>query len=90
MKVHDLKTDPEVFAMSFRGDKPFEIRFNDRDFACGDLLVLRETKFSAWGMREGAPLEYTGRVLSRIVTSVIPGDMYGIKEGWVVMGVRNT
>ena len=86
MKTHELKTDPEPFAASFRGDKPYEIRLNDRDFACGDLLTLRETKFSGEEMKEGKPLEYTGRTLSRIVSEVRTN--YGISDGWCILGVR--
>lgn len=86
MKVHELKTDPEPFAASLRGDKPYEIRLNDRDFQSCDMLVLRETKHSGAEMANGAPLEYTGRVLSRWVTEVRSG--YGLKDDWVILGVR--
>lgn len=87
MRTHELKTDPEVFVASMRGDKTFEIRLNDRDFQEGDLLVLRETEYTGHQMREGKPLSYTGRALSRFVTYVLDG--YGLKAGWVILGVRN-
>jgi len=86
MRVHELKTDPEPFAASLRGDKPYEIRLNDRDFRSGDLLVLRETRYTGEEMHSGSPLEYTGRALSRWVTETRSG--YGIKDGWVILGVR--
>ena len=41
MKVHDLKTWPDYFWAVARGDKPFEVRKNDRGYEPGDLLVLR-------------------------------------------------
>ena len=41
-QFHELKTLPEHFAEVFAGRKPFEIRFNDRAFATGDILRLRE------------------------------------------------
>lgn len=85
-KWHELKTDPEVFAASFRGDKPYEIRFNDREFKPCDYLVLRETRYSGEEMRDGQPLEYTGRVLVRCITHLLSG--YGVKEGWVILGVK--
>lgn len=85
MKTHELKTDPEPFAASFRGDKMYEIRLNDRDFKCGDLLTLRETLWSGQEMRDGEPLEYTGRTLSRTITEVRTN--YGISDGWCILGV---
>ena len=60
MKIHNLKTDPEVFAMSFSGIKPWEIRFNDMDFKVGDMLVLEETKHSGEEMKKGALLNTQG------------------------------
>lgn len=84
--IHELKTDPEPFSASLRGDKPYEIRLDDRGFKSGDMLVLRETKHSGAEMANGAPLEYTGRVLTGCVTEVRSG--YGLKDGWVILGVR--
>ncbi len=86
MKTHELKTDPHAFAASFLGDKPYELRRDDRDFKVGDLLVLRETELSGEQMAEGAPLLYTGRALSRVVTHKLEG--YGLQPGWVILGVR--
>lgn len=85
MRVHKLKTDPNVFALSFCGSKPWEIRKNDRDFKVGDLIILQETVFSGEEMYNGKPLEYTGRELSRIVNLIVSG--YGLSDGWVVMTV---
>lgn len=87
MAIHDLKTDPEVFAVSLRGDRPWEIRCNDRDFKICDELHLRETVYTGEEMRNGKPLEYTGRMLTRTVTYMLSG--YGIKDGWVMMSVRS-
>jgi len=85
-RIHELKTDPEPFDASLRGDKMYEIRFDDRDYRVGDMLVLRETSASAEEMKKGAELSYTGRALSRIVTNI--SHDYGVAEGWVFLGVR--
>lgn len=44
---HDLKAWPEFFDAVDRGDKPFEVRRNDRGFQRGGVLVLRKYSPSA-------------------------------------------
>lgn len=41
-KTHHLKALPVYFDAVLRGDKPFEIRKNDRGFQTGDMIVLEE------------------------------------------------
>ncbi len=86
MKQHELKTDPEVFQLSFDGKKGYEIRFNDRDYKVGDRLVLKETRFSGEEIKAGKPLEYTGRSLGCNITSMVCG--YGLDDGWVILGTN--
>jgi hypothetical protein len=40
--THHLKTWPEFYSKVVTGEKSFEIRRNDRSFAVGDVLILRE------------------------------------------------
>lgn len=40
--THHLKILPEYFEEVIAGKKPFEIRFNDRNFKVGDRVELRE------------------------------------------------
>lgn len=82
-KTHELKTDPDVFAAVIEGRKTYEIRFNDRGFAVGDVLILRETEFSGADMRNGKQLFYTGRTTTRIVSHILTG--YGLTEGWCIL-----
>ena len=79
-RIHELKTDPEVFQAAWDGLKTFEIRFNDRDFKVGDSLYLLETEHTGEEMRAGAPLVYTGRTQMRVVSHVLTG--YGLAPGW--------
>jgi hypothetical protein len=79
-QYHILKTDPEVFQAALSGAKTFEIRLNDRGYAVGDVLGLRETKHTGAEMRAGAPLVYTGRECQRFVSHVLTG--YGLADGW--------
>jgi hypothetical protein len=41
-KHHELKTDVGPFEQTWLGDKPWELRFNDRDFQEGDTATLKE------------------------------------------------
>lgn len=86
MKYHELKTDPIVFAAVAAGIKTHEIRFDDRGFAIGDILHLRETRTSGEAMRAGAPLAYTGRHALREISHIQTG--YGLVDGWVILSFR--
>lgn len=85
-RYHILKTDPDVFQAVLSGAKTFEIRLNDRGYAVGDVLGLRETKHTGAEMRAGAPLEYTGRECQRFVSHVLTG--YGLADGWCCLSFR--
>jgi hypothetical protein len=75
---HRLKTWPKHFQAIMRGDKTFEIRKNDRGFKSFDYLVLEE-----WNPDTE---EYTGRVLIRMVGTIIEGE-WGIPNGICVMSL---
>lgn len=49
--LHELKIYPKYFQETIEGNKPFEIRKNDRHFQVGDVLLLKE-----WDN-----IKYTGR-----------------------------
>lgn len=84
---HVLKTDPAVFQGVLDGKKTFEIRFNDRGYQVGDLVVLKETKFTGQQMKSGEPLVYTGREIQKRISYVLSG--YGLHEGWVILGIQD-
>ncbi len=76
MKIHELKTVQPFFDHVVVGLKTFEVRKNDRNFAVGDWLTLRE-----WipGTKE-----YTGR---RVNKEVIYMTDFEQKPGYVVMAI---
>jgi hypothetical protein len=80
--VHELKTWSKYFNLIKSGDKPFELRKNDRGFLTGHELLLKEynpeTKI------------YSGRTLHRKITCVIEGseaESFGLKPGYCIMGL---
>lgn len=86
--VHELKTDPGAFDDIVAGIKPFELRFNDRNYQVGDTLILRKTKYTGEEMAEGKPLEYISSPLYLNVTYILSGKLYGLKSGWVIMAIH--
>lgn len=87
MKEHELKTWPEYFIPISRGLKNFEIRYNDRNFQVGDILILQEY--------EPDSEEYTGREITAFVTFMMKADKprgganpsSGINDGYVIMSI---
>lgn len=79
MKIHELKAWSEPYDAVHRGDKPYEIRINDRDYAVGDLLHLRE--FNPDERR------YLSRSLLASVTYMTKGGDWGLAENLCVLGI---
>lgn len=94
-QTHHLKTLPVYFDAVERGDKPFEVRFNDRDYQAGDILVLQCTREDRldevdW---DTAVLAETGqrrakRELRMRVTWILTGGKFGIEPDHVVMAIE--
>lgn len=78
-KEHDLKVWPEFWDMLASGDKPFELRKDDRGFRAGDILLLRE-----WSERGG----YSGRQLRKVVSCIVAGLPW-LRENMVCMGLQD-
>lgn len=82
MTDHVLKCWPDFFQAVKRGDKPFELRINDRDYQVGDTLVLQE-----YNPTDDA---YSGDELWRLVTYMIKGPVrWGLAAGSVIMALGN-
>lgn len=85
MATHELKTVPPYFQEVLDGKKPFEIRKNDRDFKVGDTLRLREYRpVDSLSVETG----YTGRELDAEVTYVLQSEVFGLKDGYCVLGIK--
>jgi hypothetical protein len=77
--THDLKIDPKEFEAIESGAKRFELRLNDRNYALGDFLCLREF--------DRGSVKYTGRSLTVSVTHIKPGDGAAVSDRYVVMSI---
>lgn len=77
--IHELKTLPEFFQPIKSGIKQFEIRLDDRKFMVGDTLILQE-----YTKEKG----YTGDEQYRTVTYTLTGERWGIKPGYIIMGIK--
>ena len=75
---HELKIWPGCFAAVQADNKPFDVRENDRNYQVGDELLLREVELESE--------QYTGRTLTRWVSYVLQGGVFGIEPGWCVLG----
>ncbi len=77
MNVHNLKIRPNYFKDVIAEIKKFEIRFNDRGFEVGDLIVLEEFDNK----------EYTGRYVNAEITYICDNPEY-TKKDYVVLGIK--
>lgn len=66
-KIHELKCWPVFFAHVWTGEKPFEVRKNDRGYDVRDGIWLRE-----WDPKTN---DYTGRELATKITYVFPSSL---------------
>jgi len=76
--THALKTWPQYFKEVKSGNKPFEVRKDDRDFREGDKVILQE-----W---DPETEKYTGQELEFKVGYLLVG--FGIKKGYCVFGLE--
>lgn len=77
---HHLKCWTEFYMASWRGDKPWEFRKNDRDYKKNDLIVLHE-----YDPTDKTYVRGTMDSLIRRILYVAKGEL--IPEGHVIMTV---
>lgn len=79
-KIHYLKTDPEYFQAVKKRKKKFEMRFNDRNYQVGEILVLQEFDRTIG--------EYTGaNDLTLLVTYTLATKPF-VPDGYICMSVN--
>lgn len=77
--IHNIKLQKEFADAVISGDKPFEVRFNDRGYQRGDYVKFQVMDGS---FKETHPLNECAFE----ITYVLNG--WGIKEDYVVFGIR--
>lgn len=85
--THDLKCWPVQFGGVMSGLKTYEIRRNDRAFAVGDFLRLRE-----WNPSRASssidPAGYTGLEIIVEVTYMTEGGQWMLPSNLCVMAIK--
>ncbi len=88
-KVHTLKTDHIEFSHIDAGIKLNEVRLDDREFAVGDYLFLRETQYTGEQMLATPmrfPLIYTCNTIMAVITHI--HTKHGMKPNWKVLSIK--
>jgi ParB family transcriptional regulator, chromosome partitioning protein len=81
MKVHQVKCWNDYFEAIASGDKTFDLRKDDRNYAVDDHVVFEEFR-QAVG-------EYTGRVTRRRIKYILR-DFDGLQPGYCILGLEYT
>jgi hypothetical protein len=87
MRTHVLKTWPEPFQAVLDGRKRYEIRKDDRGYAVGDVLRLREWDPTpqTFGYSQAG---YTQREHTVRVTYITPAGSWGLPASLCVMSIE--
>lgn len=76
--IHTVKIETKYLLRILDNEKPFDVRLNDRDYQTGDILHFEE-------VREDDMCKNCSQ--RRKITYVHSG--LGMKEGYVVLGLRD-
>jgi hypothetical protein len=96
--THELKIAPQFFKQVLDGSKRYEVRKNDRNFAVGDEIVLKEYQTITPPPEFGCSMpeeycytgrEWRGRIVSVLPLECVPGFRTQLDdEPWVVLGIE--
>lgn len=76
---HNLKIVHPFFKDIKEGRKNFEIRFDDRDYRLGDLLILQEHRYVE------RKLEPTGETITSEIKYILR-KFKGLQDGYLIIG----
>lgn len=88
--LHELKIKPEYYDAVANGIKTFEIRKNDRNYAVGDTLRLREfDKDDMYQVKWATHSEYTGKECFAAITYIFDlKNLIPIEDDYVILGIK--
>ena len=81
MKLHEVKTQSELFNEVRLGRKTAEIRVNDRNYQANDVLIQHEV--DSEGHKTGASLVHE-------ITHVLQGGKFGLSKEVCVLSLSNS
>jgi hypothetical protein len=80
--IHKLKCLTPYYEAIVRGDKKFDIRWDDRGFQKGDLVLLQQFDGSGYvKSRDGIAFS-----IEKEIKYILTGGRFGIEPGWVILG----
>ncbi len=79
-RTHHVKCWPRFYKAIDNGTKPFEVRFDDRNYRVGDILIIQEY--------DPESNYFSGNEVSREITYKVNGRAFGIQEGFCVLGLK--
>jgi len=88
MTVHTVKCWPVYFDAIKSGDRPFDIRRDDRGYQKGDTLVLQRTRETSL---HNVDYDYHGKVVHELrkeISWIMTGGQFGIEPGYVVLALK--
>lgn len=76
-QIHEVKILPEYYDAVASGVKTWELRYDDRGYSVGDLMILKEWKDNV----------FTGRRLTVKITYILRGYA-GLADGWAILSIK--
>lgn len=95
MKIHEVKTNKEYFEAACAGVKLFTIRFDDRNYAVGDVLrkievdsTVKKPTSLFFVEKVGFVLTATGRTADFEITYKLENIPFGLEPGYCILGLK--
>ena len=91
-KIHALKTHKEYFIDVVFGSKLFELQKDDRDYKCGDLLLLKctdELGKLCIRTKSNANANHYSFLLVKVGYILKDAENFGLSDGYCIMGIKD-